>query len=330
MAGRRALSGMADSRRFMRWQLKARLQNAVAALPFASDAVYYAIQRTAGGLRRGRNHPVERFAAAVRMAEWIESAGSNIPGKRFVEVGTGHMVNLPTAFWLLGAGETITVDLNRYLSEKLVKESNQYVRENEQLILNLFGDRSASRTFKDRFAQLVVFRGGLDDLLAMMNVRYFSPSDARALPIGDNSIDFHVSNTVLEHIAPDSLSEILAEAKRVLRRGGLLVHHIDPSDHFSHSDDSIAAINFLKFSEGDWRRWAGNRFMYHNRLRARDFISLFEGAGARILRSEKHVDERSLMELKNGFALAKEFESVPPDDLATTELSLMATFDPCE
>ena len=314
----------------MRWQLKARLQNAVAALPFASNAVYYTIQRTVGGLRRGCNHPVERFAAAVRMVEWIESVGNDITGKRFVEIGTGHMVNLPTAFWLLGAGETITVDLNRYLSEKLVKESNQYVRENEQSMLNVFGDRSASRTFQDRFAQLKAFRGGLDDLLAMMNVRYFSPSDARALPIGDKSADFHVSNTVLEHIAAGVLSEILAEAKRVLRRGGLLVHHIDPSDHFSHSDDSIAAINFLKFSDGEWRRLAGNRFMYHNRLRARDFVSLFEGAGARILRSEKQVDERSLMVLHNGFAVAKEFASVLPDELATTELSLMATFDPGE
>jgi hypothetical protein len=117
--------------------VKALVQNAVAALPFASNAAYYAIQRSVGGLRPGLNHPIDRFRAALRTVEWIESAGLGIDGKTFVEIGTGHMVNLPTALWLLGAGEILTVDLNRYLSETVVAESNEYIRRNETQTLAL-------------------------------------------------------------------------------------------------------------------------------------------------------------------------------------------------
>ena len=310
----------------MRWQLKARVQNAVASLPFASNAVYYAIQRSVGGLRPKRNHPVDRFQAAISLVEWIESAGVDITGRRFLEVGTGHMVNVPTALWLLGAGETLTVDLNRYLSKKVLTESNDYIRRNQQQVLALFGNRAMNRDFQTRFQQLVSFRGKLGALFEMMNVQYLSPCDARALPVADHSYDFHISNTVLEHIPPDDLRDILAEARRVLKPDGLLVHHIDPSDHFSHDDDSIPAVNFLRFTDEEWHRWAGNRFMYQNRLRFSEYVSLFEQQGARILRVEGRVDERSVKALREGLALADKFVGLEPNELATTELSIMAQF----
>ncbi len=311
----------------VRWQLKARLQNAVAALPFASSSVYYAIQRTVGGLRQGLNHPVDRFKAAIRMVDWIESAGRDISGRRFVEVGTGHMVNVPTALWLLGAGETLTVDLNRYLSATLVAESNEYIRRHEREIVELFGARAESERFRGRFNQLLSFSGKLEALLEMMSVDYLSPGDAAALPLPDQSVDFHVSNTVLEHVPASAISGILGEAKRVMAPGGLLVHNIDPSDHFSHDDSTIPAVNFLSFSDSEWDKWAGNQFMYQNRLRSREYLELFERAGVHIVRSESAVDERSLTALRNGFVPAHRFAKMTGEELATTQVWLMGRFD---
>jgi SAM-dependent methyltransferase len=310
----------------VRWKLKAGVQKAVAALPFGSNAAYYAIQRTVGGLRRGLNHPMERFRAAIRAVEWIESANATINGKRVVEIGTGHMVNMPTAFWLMGAEETLTVDLNRYLSYALVKESNEFIRRNEASVLALFGARSSERIFQERFQKLLSFDGQIEGLLKLMSVRYVAPGDARRLPVGDATLDYHVSNTVLEHIPREVLEEILAEARRVLTPEGLLIHHIDPSDHFSHDDSSIVAVNFLKYSDDEWQRLAGNQFMYHNRLRAADFVSIFEGAGVRILRMEKRIDEPSLAALRNGFSVSERFSGVDSEELAVTELSIMGHF----
>ena len=197
----------------MKWQHKARLQNAVAALPFISGKVYLALQKTFGGLRKGLNNPVDRFIAAIGMVEWIEATGATIAGKRFVEVGTGHMVNVPTALWLLGAGETLTVDVNRYLSDSIVRESNRSIVDHQQEVLQLFGARANHDGFRSRFERLISFSGSLDALLEMMNVRYLSPGDAAALPLPDKSVDFHVSHTVLEHVPAPVISKILREAK---------------------------------------------------------------------------------------------------------------------
>jgi len=311
----------------MNWKNKARVQNAVAALPFASTKVYLAIQRTFGGLRRGLNNPVDRFIAAINMVEWIEAAGGSIKGKRVVEVGTGHMVNVPTALWLLGAGETVTVDINRYLSPTIVKESNDSIREHRAEILQLFGPHADTDGFRTRFDQLLSFSGNLDDLLEMMNVRYISPGDAASLPLPDKSVDFHVSHTVLEHVPAPVISKILAEAKRVMVPGGLLLHNIDPSDHFCHQDMEIPAINFLRFSDAEWDKWAGNQFMYHNRLRASEHLDLFARAGVHILRSETAVDDRSLSALERGFPVHTRFAGMRREDLATRWVRLMGTFD---
>jgi SAM-dependent methyltransferase len=209
----------------------------------------------------------------------------------------------------------------------LVNESHEFIRRNEASVLALFGARSSERNFKERFQKLLSFDGRIDGLLKLMNIRYIAPGDARRLPVADAAMDFHVSNTVLEHIPPKVLEEILSEARRVLTPEGLLVHHIDPSDHFSHEDSSIVAVNFLKYSDDEWRRLAGNQFMYHNRLRASDFVRIFERAGVRILRIETRTDQPSLSALRNGFSLSERFSGVDPEELAVTELSIMGRFE---
>jgi SAM-dependent methyltransferase len=310
----------------MNWRTKARIQNAIASLPFGSGAVYYRLQRMFGGLRKGLNTPGERFLAAIRIAEWIETAGATVVDKRFVEVGTGHMVNVPTALWLMGASETVTVDLNPYLSATLVNESMDYIREHAPEIRAVFGRRADNNAFHSRLEQLIGFSGDLDELLAMMNVRYLCPGDAAALPLPDHAADFHISNTVLEHIPRETLIDILAEAKRILVRGGMLVHVIDPSDHFSHDDAGITSINCLRFSEDEWNRWAGNRFMYQNRLRASDYLEIFRNAGVNILRTEARIDPLAADALKRGFPVNKAFSGMSEADLATRELTILGTF----
>jgi SAM-dependent methyltransferase len=310
----------------MNWQLKATMQNVVAALPM-SNALYYALQRNFGNLRRGSIDPVGDFKAALSLVEWIESAGQRIDGKCFLEVGTGRMVNIPTALWLCGAGRIVTVDLNPYLEPALVAESVQYARSHEGVVRQLFGARAEAGVFQARYAQLVGHEGNTEGLLKLMNVEYLGRTDAAHLPFADQSFDFHISHAVFEHIPSDSLERILVEARRLLRSQGLLFHIIDPSDHFSHDDPSITAANFLKFDERRWRRLAGNKFMYHNRLRAFEFIELFERCGVRVLRQAQTMDELSLLEMRNGFPLAEQFKHIPPEELTVRSLILLGTFD---
>jgi hypothetical protein len=66
--------------------------------------------------------------------------------------------------------------------------------------------------------------------------------------------------------------------------------------------------------------------MYQNRLRFSEYVSLFEQQGARIVRVEGRVDERSVKALREGLPLADKFVGLEPNELATTELSIMAQF----
>src|SRR5262245_9797031 len=106
----------------MRWKTKARIQNAIARLPSrASYAAYYWIQRHFGGLRDGS--PLSRMAAGVEAWKRIAKQGVDPAGKVFFEVGTGREPLVPICFYLMGAGRTITVDLNPYLKDELIQET---------------------------------------------------------------------------------------------------------------------------------------------------------------------------------------------------------------
>lgn len=309
----------------MNWQQKARIQNLIGALPL-SNAIYYAVQRSVGSLRKGRANPVEYYDAARRMAAWIRATGRDVEGMRFLEVGTGRNVNLPTALWLCGAAQVTTVDLNPYLSSALVFESNEYARQHEAEVRQAFGAEAEQSQFRERFAQLINFKGDLASLLKMMNVEYLPRADATQLPLPPASFDAHVSFAVFEHIPADVLAGILAEARRLLRPEGLLVHIIDPSDHFAHDDSSITAINFLQFGDAEWASWAGNQFMYHNRLRAFEYLELFERAGVSVLEQQQALDEPSLSALKNGFPLHRQFRHIAAEELAVRSLNVLGTF----
>lgn len=307
------------------WKWKARVQNAVAALPL-SDQIYYAMQRTVGSLKRGRSNPLEWFEAALTMVQWIRGTGREVTGKRFLEVGTGRNVNIPLALWLCGAEEVVTVDLNTYLSDALVAETVEFVRQRQTEVVKAFASEAEQPIFQERLQQLMRLEGGTAALLSTANIRYVSPADATRLDFPDRSFDFQVSHAVFEHIPREVIAGILAEARRLLKPDGLLVHVIDPSDHFAHDDASITAINFLQFSEREWQRLAGNKFMYHNRLRAFEYLELFREAGVEILRQSQAVDDQSLQMLQNGFRLDSRFQQIVPEELAVTGLILMGSF----
>lgn len=301
----------------MHWKLKARLQNAAAALPPAlGNPVYYFAQRHFLGLRT--TDPVSRLQAGLEIVRRIEQHKRTVAGATVLEVGTGHQLNLPVALWLSGAAEVTTVDINRYVKDQLVRSDVAYMRDHQQELQETFGPRASTETFQARFARLAQSRT-LDQLLNAANIHYNAPADAAHLDLPDGSVDYHVSYTVLEHIHPATLSAILREGKRVLKPGGLLVHCIDFSDHFSHSDSSISSVNFLQFSDREWSRLGGNRFMYHNRLRVDEFRDLLEQAGLDVIGMEPFVDERAKNLLEHGgFPLDVRFRVKSPAINATS------------
>lgn len=308
----------------MHWKVKSLVQNAIALLPSsASYTAYYWFQRHLGGLRR--TDPTGRLAAAVRMWSLILEDARVPNDKIFFEVGTGRAPILPLAFWLLGARGTITMDLNPYLKVGPTNETLQYLADHRDEVERMFGSFLDRARLDDvlRLHRSVAF--SMEALLNLCRITYIAPGNAASTGLADESVDFHTSHTVFEHIPPAVLARIFNEGNRIINDRGLFLHNIDYSDHFSHSDRSISAINFLQYSDAEWNRYAGNRYMYMNRLRHDDFIAIVRAAGHRILAAYPEVDERSLAVLRSGsFSLNERFEAKREDVLSTTGCLLVS------
>lgn len=305
----------------MNWKIKARLQNSIAALPSGiSYATYYWLQRHFGGLRK--HNPLSRLVAARETWSRIQSLGIDPMGKVFFEIGTGRVPDVPVAYWLMGAKETITVDLNPYLKDELFRESIEFILTHEAEVRALFGDRLDQGRLRT-LAHAHELKGtSTEAMLALCQTRYIAPADAANTDLEDGAIDFHTSYTVLEHIPVALLRAILLEGNRITKKSGAFVHRVDFSDHFSHSDQRISAINFLQYSDEEWDRLAGNRYMYMNRLRHDDYVALFLEAGHRMRLDQPETDDRSLALLRSGnFLLDQRFR-----DKATATLAIRGSW----
>ena len=308
----------------MNWKLKATIQNAVSLLPSeVSYKSYYLIQRYLGKLKNPR--PVTRLQAGVDTWDRILAAGSDPVNKCFFEVGTGRIPLVPLSYWLMGAEKTTTVDLNRYVIWQLVKENVDYIINNQTEITSIFKER----LIQSRFDKLVKFGSSKDtklsDFLDMCHVEYSAPSDARDTKLPDHSIDYHTSFTVLEHIPEDTLKQIIQEGSRIVKRDGLFVHRIDYSDHFSHSDNKITKINFLQFNDEEWDKFAGNRYMYMNRLRHDDYLNLFQNTNHEVIFEQPDTDNRSADLLKSGQLKLSERFSDKTDEILSINSAWIAS-----
>jgi SAM-dependent methyltransferase len=299
----------------MHFLVKAFIQNAVAVLPRRlGQPLYYKLQRRFGALRQvNYAHHLRR---AAQLAEVLRSQGLPLEG-RYLEVGTGWLLGTPLGLWLAGATEVLTVDLHAYLKEELVLGLIAYITSNQADVQALYPWVVPAEL--QRKSQLLAACGSLADLWKVVPIRYVAPADATHLTLPAASIDYHYSTNVLEHVPGSVLAGMLAEARRVLRPSGHLLHLVDLSDHFAHDDPARLGIHFLRFGVVTWAALAGNRFMYHNRLRVPQYQQLFAAAGLGIIWQRAHVDPASLNRLQQPRPpVHRRFQHFTPHELATT------------
>ena len=302
----------------MHWKHKAALQNAVSLLPSSvSYTAIYWIQRYFGGLRR--INPVNRLNAGIEPVKRIKELGYDPSGKVFLEVGTGRVPLVPLAYWLMGSKRTITIDINLYLRSDLIKESLRYILNNNEEIRTLFGSLMDGNRMEDLLHFIRTTSFSSSAFLDLCGITYKAPGDAANTTLDPQSVNFHTSCTVYEHIPLEILRKIIGEGNRIITKNGLFINRIDYGDHFSHSDKMISPINFFQFTDGEWERYAGNKYMYMNRLRHDDYIRLFLSEGHRILAAAPDVDHRLKDLIRGGkLRLAEQFQSKSEDVLSTT------------
>jgi hypothetical protein len=302
----------------MNWRTKAAIQRVFARLPVGGEAAYFQLQRRFGNLRYPES-PLVMFRHAAEIFAELRDCGTPVENARVLEVGTGHRLNMPLAFFLAGAASVITVDLYRILKWELVKESVHDIAAQRDAVIEIFRALDKPDAISARLDSLEN-AATLEDLSRAMNLDYRAPGDATAIGLPPNSIDLHFSYTVFEHIPGPVLVRILREASRLISAQGLICHHIDLSDHFSHSDSSIGKINFLRFPAAQWRGIENERFGYQNRLRVTDYRQIYKEAGQDVRKWIEIVDGEALKSMRSGFPLAPEYQTADLQALATVSV----------
>lgn len=261
----------------MNWRMKGAIQKVLGVVP-AGDELHYQLQRRFGGLR-DLSHELEAKVEDWRlMAGHLASAGIPIQGTRFVEMGTGWYPTFPFSLYLGGAARVDTIDLNRYLRPDLTRDMVRFLGGKLETIAELSKRPIADvRAAHDALASALAGGATPEDATGDV-VRYRAPGDAAATGLPPGSVDVVFSNSVLEHVPGEIIAKCFAEAKRILRPGGVVFHSVNCGDHYAYVDKRITQLNYLRYSDDEWARW-NNRFLYQNRLRAIDFVDLARDAG---------------------------------------------------
>ena len=241
---------------------------------------------------------------------------SALPKTTWLEVGPGWAPLSAVVFYLAGVENHWLYDKHRHFQARYIslRGLEPYL---EQVAAASGCDVTAVYRRYGRIRAVTDL-----SLLELCNIVYHAPADAAQTGLPSGSVDVVTTTLVLEHIPRGVLKQFLCEWRRILRPGGLMSHTIDLSDHYAHQDRSISSVNFLKFRPRVWNFFC-NRITYCNRLRERDYLTMFSDEGFEILYLDSKTDPGALRALAS-MSVAAEFREMSPRELAVTESYIVA------
>lgn len=261
----------------MHWRLKALAFRALD-LP-GGDHLHFFLQRNLTRSWPRRDATLDALVGIARRV--LEDYARHVGGApaSVLEIGAGRDLAVPLALRRLGVAHVITSDVERLGRLELVRHAARRI---------LAGQVS--------FA-------GWDDV-ERFGIAYRAPHRLSAC---DEAVDCSCSNEVLEHVPADQLAVLLKGLRAVTK--GITTHSIDYSDHYARSDKSVSRLNFLRYSDKEWRPFNSGK-QYVNRLRHSDYVRMFKEAGFTIL-EESSVSGEPPPDLE----IAEQFRRYDPPDL---------------
>lgn len=159
------------------------------------------------------------------------------------------------------------------------------------------------------------------DVLSACQAEYLTDGVSSLTKIPSGSVDFCLSNAVLEHIPQRDFARLVSELKRLLKPDGVCVHRVDLKDHLG------GGLNNLRFSADTWESpLFSNSGFYTNRIRYAEMLAMFDQSGfscevTRKLTWNKIPIARS--------ALAEEFLTLPDEDLLVSGFDVVLRHKVC-
>ena len=299
----------------MIWRIKGIVQKALSVTP-GGTRLNDILQLTLGGLRN-----IDATVDSKVVDDWMVLARQlreldvQIQDATLVEVGTGWFPVLPLCFSLGGARTCHTFDVSRHLNTRLTSRAITRLKVHLAGIAEAAGARIED--VERRYARLAA-AADAHAALERAGVRYHAPADAAQTGLPNRSVDAVFSNSVFEHIPGSGIAAILQETARIVKPDGVSLHSVNCGDHYSYFDPSTTPINYLKYSDRQWRLW-NNPLLYQNRLRPIDFVQLAEQAGLEVV-SSRFTPKEDLLKVLPTLPVAAQFNRYTPDQLCATSI----------
>ena len=125
------------------------------------------------------------------------------------------------------------------------------------------------------------FIRSINDLKKIYNITYLAPCSIDEIKERGFLFDACISSTTLEHFPLKVLNNTFEVLKKIINKDGIISALIDYSDHYSHTDSKIGNLNFLQFTDDEWKKY-NTPFLFQNRLRHQDFKDFFLKMGYKI------------------------------------------------
>ena len=183
-----------------------------------------------------------------------------------------------------GAGKSL--EQNIFLNYQLDEKFSQTVIDVSNMIdINLFNEANnqIAKVLKTKKKPSVK---SINEIKKIYKIEYIAPCTIEEIKKLDFRFDACISTTTLEHLPIEKLKIYLETLKKVLKRDVIISSLIDYSDHYCHTDKNIGALNFLKFSEKEWKKY-NTPYLFQNRLRHQDYRKLFEDMDYEIIEEKQ-------------------------------------------
>lgn len=227
-------------------------------------------------------------------------AGRGLEGAHVVEIGTGWLPIMPLILMMAGCSRVITIDQVRLMDHRTMQLAKDFIRDN-------LGAMLQRKDLPPEFVDITRLKD------AERSIEYRAPFDFNEFAW--DSVDVIVSRTVLEHISEPDLAAIFRSSNRILRKGGLMCHMIDMSDHFEHTDKSISRLNFMRYEQAKWDRLTRDPQFYQNRLRRFEFIDMIGRAGFDVVSYTGTPDAKAMADLAT-LPVFSRYAGVDPEEMA--------------
>lgn len=307
-----------------KWIQKAIVQKTISFLPFSHKINYIFQKYVTKGVYLTDAYFYDRLEHAREHLFFFKKYTQKEVPASSLEIGTGWYPTVPLAFFLAGTDRIYSVDISFLTSKERMKTTIQKVLECHAA--GKLSDYIAIRpdrlkTLQNLWEKYEDYT--LEQVFEQLHIVYMV-EDARQLSLPDDSIELVNSNNTFEHIYPTILIPILREFKRVLqKKGGIMSHFIDMSDHFAHFDKSISIYNFLKYSDKRWA-WIDNNIQPQNRLRIYEYEAIY--ADLEIPITEKIIHAGNLDEL-NVIPLAEKYQQQDLERMAVSHCHFISKAD---